>query len=206
MSGTTHAPFNLKAALKEITPALRVLLVLTALVSAARCSNAFLLLRAADTGIPAAAVPLIIVGLNAVFSLSAYPFGKLADTVSESLLLVTGLIFLAAGNLFLAWVPSTAGIAAGIIFWGLHMGAVQGVMSKLTASAAGPGNRATAFGLASFTAGITLLAANTVFGVLWSAAGAAVSFTIGALFAVVAVISALRLKKTLSQNRATKVP
>ncbi|MFP3560489.1 MFS transporter, partial [Paraburkholderia sp. SIMBA_049] len=57
----------------------------------ARFSEAFLVLRAMGSGVPVALVPLVMVAMNIVYALSAYPFGKLADTTSHTRLLIAGL-------------------------------------------------------------------------------------------------------------------
>ena len=61
-----------------------------AVFALARFSEAFLVLRAMGSGVPVALVPLVMVAMNVVYALSAYPFGKLADTTSHKTLMVAG--------------------------------------------------------------------------------------------------------------------
>jgi MFS family permease len=64
----------------------------------ARFSEAFLLLRAMQGGLPVAYTPLVLIAMNGVYALGAYPFGKLADRVSHTALLAWGLVVLALAD------------------------------------------------------------------------------------------------------------
>ena len=97
-------PIEFKTFFQQISPAFKCLLVIGIVFSLARFSNAFMILRAADCGVPAALIPLILVGINLVFAASSYPFGKLADHLSSSKFLALGLIFLiASDSVFALW-------------------------------------------------------------------------------------------------------
>lgn len=71
------------------------------------------MLRAADTGIANMWVPMVMVGMNLVFSAACYPFGKLADHVSAEKLLTVSLVLLAASDFTFAFVSSVRGTVAG---------------------------------------------------------------------------------------------
>ena len=169
-------------------PAFKALLVLGVLFSLARFSNAFLVLRAADSGIPTAAVPLLMVGVNVVFSLACVPVGKLSDRVPVEKLLAAGLLLLMLSDAVFALWATPWGAALGAALWGLHLGATQGVFAKMTAEAAPEEKRATAFGLFSFASGVAALAAGLVAGGLWEAAGASATFWCGAVFSFAALL------------------
>jgi uncharacterized membrane protein len=61
--------------------------VVGAVFTLARFSEAFLVLRAQQGGIPVALVPLVMVAMNLVYAGAAYPFGKLSDRMSHKTLL-----------------------------------------------------------------------------------------------------------------------
>lgn len=102
----------------------------------ARFSEAFLVLRAQQGGIPVALVPLVMVAMNVFYSLSAYPFGKLSDQTSQTKLLTLGLFVLVAADLILAFNNHWSVVLAGVSLWGLHMGITQGLLSKMVADTA----------------------------------------------------------------------
>src|SRR5204862_538957 len=79
----------------------------------ARFSEAFLILRAQNVGLSAMWVPAVLVLMNVIYALSAYPAGVLSDRINRKALLVIGLLFLAGADLALALMPHLGGIALG---------------------------------------------------------------------------------------------
>ena len=154
----------------------------------ARFSEAFLLLRAQQQGLPDTYAPLVLVLMNVVFALSAYPMGRLADRVNPLGLLAAGLVVLVAADVALAMSPGLAVTAVGIALWGLHMGMTQGVLAAMVAACAPAELRGTAFGLFNLVSGVSLLIASVLAGLLWDAYGAPVTFYAGAMFAVAAFL------------------
>lgn len=132
------------------TPALRKIIFLVILFSLARFSNAFIVLRAADVVVAAAMVPMVMVLMNIAFSLSSYPFGLISDHIKPSMLLMVGLILLIFSDLVFASADTPYGILLGVILFGLHLGATQGIFATLVASVADSDRRTTAFGLFNF--------------------------------------------------------
>lgn len=154
----------------------------------ARFSEAFLLLRAQQQGLPDAYAPLVLVLMNVVFALSAYPMGRLADRVSQTGLLAAGLGVLVSADIVLATSHSLAMTALGVALWGLHMGMTQGVMAAMVAASSPAELRGTAFGVFNLVSGIALLVASVLAGLLWDRFGAAVTFYAGATFALAAFV------------------
>src|SRR6516165_6192737 len=109
-----------------------------------RFSEAFLLLAAKQVGLAITLIPGVLVVMNVVYAASAYPFGRLADLVSRRMLLVLGVIFLVAADIVLAMAGTVWQGAAGVVLWGLHMGATQGLLSTLVVDAAPADLRGTA--------------------------------------------------------------
>lgn len=129
-----------------------------------------------------------MIGMNLVFSGSSYPFGALADRVRPTTLLAVGLVLLALSDVVFALRADVWGIGLGVVLWGLHLGATQGVLSMLVAKTTEADWRATGFGLFNLASGASLLVAGAAAGCLWDAAGPAASFGFGAVFAVVALV------------------
>jgi MFS family permease len=157
----------------------------------ARFSEAFLILRAQNIGLNAMWVPAVLVLMNIAYALSAYPAGVLSDRFDRTALLALGLVFLAIADLLLALLPSLAGLALGVVLWGLHMGLTQGLLSALVADAAPPDLRGTAFGYFNLFTGLALLAASVIAGALWDAYGPAGTFLAGLGFALAALMGLL---------------
>lgn len=158
-----------------------------AVFTLARFSEAFLVLRAQQAGLPMAWVPLVLVAMNVVYALSAYPFGRLSDSMSHSRLLAWGLAVLIAADLILAFSGSLSLVFFGVALWGLHMGATQGLLATMVADAASADLRGTAFGFFNLLSGLTILMASTLAGLLWARLGPSFTFNAGALFCVLAL-------------------
>ncbi|MEG3143535.1 MFS transporter [Sphingomonas sp. RT2P30] len=156
------------------------LVAIGAVFTLARFSEAFLILKANAEGLPLALTPLVLVVMNAVYMLAAYPLGGLSDRVSARTMLIWGLIVLVAADMALAMLPGIAGAFVGIALWGLHMATTQGLFAKLIADRSPVELRGSAYGIFNVISGLSLLAASVVAGIVWDAAGAAATFLLGA--------------------------
>jgi MFS family permease len=156
-----------------------------------RFSEAFLLLAAKQVGLVIALIPGVLVVMNVVYAASAYPFGRLADLISRRMLLTLGTIFLIAADIVLAMAGTVWQIAAGVIFWGLHMGATQGLLSTLVVDAAPAELRGTALGMFNLITGVVLLVASVLAGFLWTTFSPAATFIASGIFAGIALFGML---------------
>ena len=162
-----------------------------AVFTLARFSEAFLVLRAEQVGIALALVPLVMVAMNAVFSVTAYPFGKLSDRVSHRRLLLAGLAVLVLADVVLAASTHWTGLLLGVALWGVHMGMTQGLLAAMVADTAPADLRGTAYGFFNLMSGLAMLAASVVAGLLWQYWGPAWTFGAGARFSAVAMAALL---------------
>ncbi len=168
-----------------------LIVMLGAVFALARFSEAFLILRAQDVGLAIAYVPAIMIVMNIVYSLFAYPAGVAADRLSARKLLMFGLGLLVVADVMLAMATSPWLAFLGAAFWGLHMAFTQGLLSKLVADTAPSELRGTAFGVFNLVSGVVLLPASVIAGSLWSSYGASATFIAGASFAALAAIGLL---------------
>ncbi len=152
----------------------------------ARFSEAFLVLRAQDIGLPLTYVPVVMIVMNVLYAGAAYPAGAAADRWSARTLLLLGLVLLIAADVVLALSISPLAVFAGSALWGLHMAFTQGLFSKLVADTAPADLLGTGFGIFNLVSGLALLLASVIAGSLWSAFGASATFLAGASFAAVA--------------------
>lgn len=173
--------------LARLSPAYWWVVIIGAVFTLARFSEAFLVLRAEQSGIPLALVPLVMVVMNLVYASSAYPFGKLADGMSHDKLLAAGLVVLVAADLALAVSTGWPWLLLGVILWGVHMGMTQGLLAAMVADTAPADLRGTAYGFFNLVSGLAMLLASIFAGLLWDQIGAAATFLTGATFAVLAL-------------------
>ena len=187
-----------KASLKRLNAPYWWVVGIGAVFTLARFSEAFLVLRAQQGGIALAIVPLVMVAMNVIYALSAYPFGKLSDRMSHAKLLILGLLVLIAADLVLASSNHWSVVLGGVALWGIHMGITQGLLATMVTNAAPADLRGTAFGVFNLASGIALLVASVTAGLLWDRFGAAYTFYAGAGFSFIALIGlVLQSRKTV---------
>jgi len=158
-----------------------------AVFTLARFSEAFLVLRAAQGGLPLALTPLVLIAMNVVYAASAYPLGKLADSMSHARLLAAGLVVLIAADAALAWDGHWLAVWLGVVLLGLHLGMTQGLLAAMIADVAPADLRGTAYGFFNLASGIALLVASALAGLLWDSFGAAFTFVAGGIFSTAAL-------------------
>ncbi|MGA8051690.1 MAG: MFS transporter, partial [Burkholderiales bacterium] len=168
-----------------------LVVALGAVLTLARFSEAFLVLRAADVGLAPTYVPLVMVAMSAVYAATSYPAGIAADRGKRRALIVWGLAMLIAADLALGAAHTVATVFAGVTLWGVHMGLTQGLLAALVAEAAPAEARGTAFGVFNLVTGLALIGASLLAGWLWSVHGPASTFYAGAAFTAVALMGLL---------------
>jgi MFS family permease len=198
-AGERRSPLR-RGEMRKLSPRYWYIVVFAAVLTLARFSEAFLLLRASSLELAVTWIPLILMIMNIAYAGSAYPLGYLSDRLPRRPLLGLGIVLLILADVVLALANGAAWVAAGAVFWGLHMGATQGLLSALVADATPAALRGTAFGIFHLVSGIALLGASVVAGWLWSVVGPAATFYAGALFALVAFAGLLTAHKR--QQRA----
>jgi len=162
-----------------------------AVMTLARFSEAFLVLRAQSVGMALAWIPLVMVVMSIVYAIVSYPAGVLVDRGRQRMLLTSGLITLIIADVILARAESAGQVLGGTSVWGVHMGLTQGVLAALVAQAAPADLRGTAFGLFNLVSGIALLAASALAGWLWDGYGPTSTFYAGAVFSLLALAGLL---------------
>jgi MFS family permease len=177
------------ADLKRLPRAYWAIVGIGLLFTLARFSEAFLILKASDEGLPLWLAPAVLVVMNLVYSASAYPAGIASDRLGTRGLLLASLAVLAVADLLLALVPGLPAAFFAVALWGLHMGLSQGLLSHLVADRAPPALRGSAFGLFNLGTGAAMLAASVTAGLLWDSFGPAATFLAGAGFAVAAMVA-----------------
>lgn len=196
------------------------IVLLGAVFTLARFSEAFLVLRAQDVGLGLGYVPAVMIVMNVFYAAAAYPAGAAADAagqrnslsgarsaeapaghpMTQRRLLLLGLALLIAADLVLAFATSPLVVFAGAALWGLHMAFTQGLLSKLVAENVPADLFGTAFGIFNLVSGGALLLASVIAGSLWSSLGATATFLTGAGFAAAAAIGLLAARQRLPRS------
>jgi MFS family permease len=175
------------AGFRQLDQASRRIIAVGFLFTLARFSEAFLILRALDAGVPVALSPLVLVVFNLGFGALAYPAGALSDRVRPKSILAVGMAVLIAADLILALDAGWAVLGLGVLLWGAHMALTQGIFARMIADSAPPHLRATSFGAFHFATGVGTLLASLAAGLLWDRDGASATFIAGAAVSAVAL-------------------
>jgi len=158
-------------------------------------TDAFLLLRARELGVPVALAPILWALLNGVKSVSNIPGGTLSDRIGRRPTLVAGwvvyaivyFLFARASHAWEAWA-----LFAG---YGIFFGLSEGTELALVADVVPEDRRGSAYGWYYLAIGIGALPASLIFGVLWDRFGSPVAFSTGAALALVAAIALLAMPR-----------
>lgn len=172
-----------------------------AVFTLARFSEAFLVLRAQQSGIPVALVPLVMVAMNLIYAASAYPFGKLSDSISHMKLLAFGLVVLLVADFVLAASNHWSVVLTGVVLWGVHMGITQGLLATMVADTAPTDLRGTAYGVFNLMSGIAMLIASVVAGLFWDRFGASSTFYASAAFCIMALVGLAKYRFGPNRNQ-----
>ncbi len=201
--GATQAkrPLQLSDA-KRLPAAFWAVVAIAGVFTLARFSEAFLILKAQNVGMPIALIPAVMVVMNIVYALVSYPVGVLSDRIGRDGLLFAGIGLLIVADVILAVSGTVPAVLAGVMFWGLHMGMTQGLLATLVADTAPEDLRGTAFGLFNLASGVAMLAASVIAGGLWDAYGPQTTFLAGAVFTVIALGGLLLLRPHLKPGPA----
>ncbi len=174
--------------LARLGPAYWWVVAIGAVFTLARFSEAFLVLRAQQGGLALAWTPMVLIAMNLIYALGAYPLGKLADRMSHSALLIGGVLLLIAADALLAYSNQGVWVWAGIVLWGLHMAMTQGLLATMVADTSPQDLRGTAYGFFNLLSGLSMLLASGVAGLLWDHWGASTTFIAGMGFGLAALV------------------
>jgi MFS family permease len=172
---------------KRLPPAYWAVVAAGTMLTLARFSEAFLLLKAQSIGLAAALIPAVLVVMNIAYAVSAYPAGAASDRNGRGGVLLAGIVLLIAADGVLAFAGALPLVLLGTVVWGLHMGLTQGLLATLIADTAPVDLRGTAFGVFNLAGGAGALLASVIAGELWDAYGPTMTFLASGGFAALAL-------------------
>jgi MFS family permease len=159
-------------------------------------TDAFLLLRAKELGVPVALAPILWALLNAVKSISNVPGGALSDRIGRRPTLVAGWVVYAA--VYFLFARASASWHAWALFaaYGLYFGLTEGTQLAFVADVVPENRRGVAYGWYYLAIGIGALPASLLFGILWDRFGSGVAFSVGAGVSLVSAVGLLLLPRS----------
>lgn len=151
-------------------------------------SNTFLLLRAKSAGFDDTNAILLYFLYNLTASILAIPFGKLSDKIGRKQVLTAGYLLFSCVYLGFGFASEPVSFVVLFAAYGIFTAMTAGVERALIADIAPANLKGTMLGLHSTVAGIALLPASVICGVLWNSFGSAVPFVFGAFMSALAAL------------------
>jgi MFS family permease len=175
--GALAPPQRIDWTIATLPPGFRTYLAIVALFTLSQASNLFLLLRAAQLGVPAASIPLLWALQSGIAMLLTTPLSSLSDRMPRRRLVAAGwLLYAAVFGVLGATVDSLAGIAVLLALYGVVLALTEGVEKALVADLVPAERLGTAFGWFHLVAGLMLVPASAGFGLVWERFGAPAAF------------------------------
>lgn len=198
----SSAAFNFRAAWAEMSTGFRKYLWIVLVFTLGNSTDAFLLLRAQQLGVPITLLPTIWVVLHIVKMGFSVPGGILSDRIGRKKVIVTGWLIYAL--VYAGFGAATQHWHAWALFavYGIYFGLTEGVEKALVADFAPAHLRGSAFGLYHLIVGVGAFPASLLFGLVWQKFGAATAFGMGAGLAMLAsvMLSGLAVKRPKVTN------
>ncbi len=189
-------PAPLRFSLRGFDSNFKRFLCIIALFTLSNSSDAFLLLRARETGIGAATIPLLWAALHACKVVSSLIGGDLSDRFGRKRLIASGWLVYAGVYAGFAFAGTSLEVWALFLIYGAYFGLVEGAEKALVADLVRPEQRGTAYGLYNLAFGITVLPASLLLGELWKWQGARTAFLASAALSLVATVLFVAFVKT----------
>jgi len=163
-------------------------ILIASLFALGNSSDAFLILRAEQVGIPTLMIPAIYLMFNLVYSLASIPAGIAADRFGRKRLILLGFMLFAL--LYYGFGVASTQNDIWLLFglYGIFMGLTEGVQKAFLASIIPPEFKATAFGVYATAVGLAALPASLIGGLLWDRISPAATFYFGAATASLAAV------------------
>jgi MFS family permease len=163
-------------------------------------TDAFLLLRANQLGVPVALAPILWAVLNFVKAATGTYGGQLSDRLGRKPLIIGGWLLYAAVYFAFAWAGAPWQAWALFAVYGIFYGMTEGTEKALVADIVPHARRGAAFGWYNLAIGLGALPASLIFGWIWDNYGAHSAFIFGASLALFAAV----LMGVVAPSRATK--
>jgi MFS family permease len=168
---------------RDASPQFRRFLLAVAVFGIGNSADAFLILRARQMGFSTEGAVALFTVFNAVYVVTAYPAGVLADRMSKHGLFAAGLLVFACAYAGFGAVAERRWLWALFAVYGIYMGLTDGVARALVVELVPMDARATALGVHSAVVGFVALPASVIAGLLWDRVSPAAPFLFGALMA-----------------------
>ena len=181
-------PPTVKLSLRGFDSNFKRFLLVLALFTLSNSSDSFLILRAMDSGVSIALVPLLWAAHHGMKVLSSLFGGDLSDRLGRKQLIVSGWILYAAVYAGFAYATNQASLWVLFLVYGIYFGLAEGAEKALVADLVRPEQRGTGYGLYNLAFGVTVFPASLLMGMIWDWKGPTVAFLVSAFMGATAAL------------------
>jgi len=179
---------RLRLTLKPFDRNFKVYLLALVVFTLGNSSDAFLLVRAGELGVPTVMLPLLWCACHIAKSSSNLFLGRAVDRFGSRPALYLGWLSFAGVYFAFGLATNAWEIWAFFIAYGVICGLIEPAERALVASLVGTTRKGLAYGWYNFAIGIATLPSSLIFGVLYQYCGPFVAFVCGAGLALIAAI------------------
>jgi MFS family permease len=195
---------RLRLTLKPFDRNFRIYLLALVLFTLGNSSDAFLLVRAGELGMPAALLPMVWCACHVVKSASNLLLGNAVDRFGPRPFIFLGWFVFAVTYLAFAMATTAWEVWVFFLTYGLVIGLIEPAERTLVANLAGSERKGLAYGWYNFAIGVATLPSSLIFGALYQVYGPLASFGWGAALALAAVILLVAVKE--ATDRSARLP
>jgi MFS family permease len=185
---------KIKLSLSEFDGNFKRFLVIIAIFTLSNSSDAFLLLRAKESGISTAMLPILWMVLHISKVIFSIIGGGLSDKFGRKSLIFSGWLVYAGVYAGFAFVNDAWQTWVLFIIYGVYFGLTEGAEKALVADLVDEDKRGTAYGLYALAFGVTVFPASLLLGGIWSYFGATTAFLFSAFLSIFAAFLILSVK------------
>ncbi|MBE0432613.1 MFS transporter [candidate division WOR-3 bacterium] len=185
---------------QQIDKRLRIFMIIMVVFTLGNSSDAFLILRARNIGVPATMIPLLWLAFNVSYFLWAYPAGLLSDRIGRRRTIYIGFMVFSLCYAAFSFNHDPVLIWFIFIIYGFYYGLTEGNMRAYVADLTTSEVRATVFGIYHTVVGVTLLPANLLMGFLWQKFGFQTALLLGAALSLISGIALIASGRQLSRE------
>lgn len=166
----------------------KLFLIIVAVFTLGKTSEAFLVLRAQDLGVKAGAIPLLYLTFNMVSAVLSTPAGILADRMGKRRVILASYLIFAV--IFVGFALAATPAHAWLLFgaYGFFVAINEGVQRAYVATIIKPEIKATGYGVYHTVVGLAALPASIIGGALWQYIAPQALFYYGAAMAFVSAV------------------
>lgn len=187
---------------RDFSPRFYYFMIIIFIFTLGNSTDALLMVKANESGMKVAFIPLVYMVTSIVSVIMAIPFGSLSDKKGKEIILVFGFFIYAIVYFGFGMTKGTGAIVILFAMYGIYSAATDGIQKAFISDLVDSNKKGTAMGIYNALLGITLLPASLIAGILYDKIDSNAPFYFGATMSVIAALSMIWF---IIQNKKQKI-